>query len=385
MAKRRRKLKKSIKVALVTLAGITAASIGTLFILQTNAESVTVENFVGKDKEEVEAWIEENEIAESSIAFTYDYSEKEDKNIVLSQSIKAGEILGDNEVLVIDVSKGADPDTEFTLPDFTGQKEDAIKKWFSDKKFTAVSYVYEENEEKETGDFISITPDAGTSVKRSEEVTVTLVNNEKTEVTVPDFSLYSASEIEQWANDNKINVSLAYDYSDTISEGSVISVSVNTGDVIHAGDTITVVISRGKNQEAAEESQASTVENVAAASEENTVNNQATEEINNSERLSTPEPASDNNTVTENTSSEESSTENTNVSNANACPASLYTGLYAGNTNVLGTLQSGYPGCTFYATYLNDENSNPDNNAGVYSYSSNGDGTANVSILVPQS
>lgn len=376
MIRRRRKLKKKIKVTIVSLACVIAAVIGTVFVLQANAASVKVENFVGKDKDEVTAWMKENEIAESNITFTYAYSEKEDKDIVISQSIKAGESLGNNDVLVIDVSKGADPDTKFTLPDFTGQKEEQIKKWFTDKKFTAVSYAYEQNEEKETGDFISITPDAGTSVKRSEAITVTLVNNEETEVTVPDLSGYTTAEIEEWAAANKINVSLGYDYSDTISEGNIISISVNTGDVIHSGDTITVVISRGKNQETqAEVTETSAVENVAASTEENTVNNQATEEINNSERLSTPEPA------VENTSVDDSSSTDTTTVNANACPASLYTGLYAGNNNVLGTLQAGYPGCTFNATYRNDETSNPDNNAGVYSYSSNGDGTANVSIL----
>ena len=65
-------------------------------------------------------------------------------------------------------------------------------------------------------------------------------------VIVPNMSSYSRSQIESWASNNSITVSISEQSSSSVAAGSVISQSVSAGTVIHKGDSMSVVISKGK-------------------------------------------------------------------------------------------------------------------------------------------
>ena len=65
-------------------------------------------------------------------------------------------------------------------------------------------------------------------------------------VSVIDMSTMTEADINQWADDNKINVEIKFEYSDTIENGEFISQSVAAEQNIYEGDKITIIYSLGK-------------------------------------------------------------------------------------------------------------------------------------------
>ena len=227
------------------LLGITGTTIGVM-ALMNQAPAVTVEDFVGKTKKTVESWRKDNSIEADRVSYVYSYDEEIKADIVVSQSMKKGDVFKSDSKLKITLSKGADPDKEFELPDFTDKNEKEVKAWFSDNKFTSVTYSYEMNEDVTPGTFISMDKEAGTKVKRSAEIKVVICTPlEGEEVLVPSLSSMSKDDISSWAQQNRINVSFVESANDTIPAGSIISISVNENDRLNPGDTITVEVSTG--------------------------------------------------------------------------------------------------------------------------------------------
>lgn len=239
------RLQGKLIIAMAAILGISGTTVGALALFN-QSKTVTVESFTGKEKKVVETWRKDNEISVDQVVYSYEYDEVKDKDIVLKQSIKSGTVFKSDDTLKITLSKGADPDKEFELPDFTGKTEKEVKAWFTDNKFTTVTYSYELSDTVEPETFISMDPEAGTKVKRSAEIKVTICTPlDGKEVLVPALASMSRDEIISWADQNRINVSFIEMANDTISEGSIISVSVNEGSRLNPGDTIKIEVSTG--------------------------------------------------------------------------------------------------------------------------------------------
>ncbi len=70
--------------------------------------------------------------------------------------------------------------------------------------------------------------------------------NDRVKVTVADFSTMSKQEIEDWAAANKVKCVFIDEYSDTVASGAFIRQSKNANDTVYEGDTIRIVLSKGK-------------------------------------------------------------------------------------------------------------------------------------------
>ena len=349
----------------------TATTIG---LLAMNGSSVKVVNFVNQKKSDVEKWRKDNDIDTSQIIYKYEYSEEKDKNVVLKQSLKAGESLNNDNDLKITLSNGADPSVTFELPDFTGKKEDEIKQWFKDKKFSNVVYKYEKNPDIEENTFISMDPAASTTVKRSDTVTVTICAPlEGAEVSMIDMSSMSKDEINVWAGENKITIIYDEAYSDSIASGKVITTSVDTNTIIHQGDTVTVTLSKGKQKTEAEVQQtqstkpsgdtsASATDEAKKSSQGSTVTTQTPTTSGSGEVVSKPSETQP--VVPPTTEVEQPKPQCKNPVQA------LYNG--KSGDEIQASLSTN--GCAVYINYLDNESNNPDSiSGGIHSYTNNGD------------
>lgn len=373
--KNKRRLKKSVKVALTAIITGLLATATTVTLLAINQNSVQVENFVGKSKTVVESWVNDNDIDPTKVVYTEAYSDVYEEGIVTDQSLKEGESLMENETLTITVSEGIDPSIEFTLPDFTTMKEEEIKEWFSSNKFSNYVIQKEYHEDIEQGAFISCDHEIGSTLKRSESITV-IVCGEKETLMVPDLSSYSKSNIEAWAEANQITIEWLEEYSDSIEAGKIISISVNSGDTITQGDTIQITLSKGV------ESQSNTTETSSETKSSTDNRSYASEETKNSSVSS--------NTTSSNTGSYDTGSEvESNVDNsstivaptAQTCPA-IATFLY--NNTSVGALESSLSssGCGVSVNQLNNSETNPNNKSGIRDYSIS-NGTYYVNFYVP--
>ena len=277
--KRKITLQGILIIVAAALLGITGTTVGVMALMSPSS-AVTVENFVGKTKKTVETWRTKNSIDSKQVSYIYKYDEEKDKDAVLKQNMKAGTSFTSDSKLRITLSNGADPDVEFELPDFTDQTEKDVKAWFTDHKFTSVTYVYEMSETVTPGNFISMDQEAGAKVKRSAEIKVTFCTPlDREEVIVPSLASMSRDDIASWAEQHRINVSFVEISNDTISVGSVISVSVNEGQRLKPGDIVTVEISSGpaKNEDDRETPQYKPEDTTPVQTPENTTSGTPTE------------------------------------------------------------------------------------------------------------
>lgn len=342
-----KKLKKSVKVLLVGVVVVVISIATTITILALSNSSVKIKNFIGLSKKYVEVWKSENKINDDQIQYEYIYSEETAENIVMKQSLNEGEVLEQDASMIITLSQGADPNKEFALADFTGKTEQEIKDWFTNNQFTNVVYEYEMNNDLPESTFISMEPVAGTTVKRSDQVTVKITPSlESLQVTVPDLSNYSLENIQAWAQENSITLDLVEEYSDSIENGKVISISVENAAVIKKGDTITVTVSKGVKPEVEQTTSS------ASYSSNNTVS-------------SNPSESTSVNSGSENSSSNQNVVEPTVT--LPDIQTSFYNGLSASDICEYIAEDTGYSASV--GSLLADASSNPNNVAGIASYS----------------
>lgn len=372
---KKRKLKKGVKIILCGLFMGVIATATTIGLLAMNSSSVKVVNFVDQKKSDVEKWRKDNDIDASQVIYKYEYSEEKEKNVVLKQSLKAGESLNKDNDLKITLSDGADPSVTFELPDFTGKKEDEIKQWFKDKKFSNVVYKYEKNTEIEENTFISMDPAASTTVKRSDTVTVTICAPlEGAEVSMIDMSSMSKDEINAWAEENKITIIYDEAYSDSIASGKVITTSVDANTIIHQGDTVTVTLSKGKQKTEAEVQQTQTTKPSSDTSAS------ATDETKNSSQGSTvttqtPTTSGSGEVVSKPSETQPVVPPTTEVEQPKPVLPDIDKSLYnnLSSSEIVSFIQedTGYPATIVRVN--NDSSSNPSNVSGLASYSKCGD------------
>ena len=369
-----RKLKKSVKIILGGIFMGVIATATTIGLLAMNGSSVKVVNFVNQKKSDVEKWRKDNDIDVSQIIYKYEYSEEKDKNVVLKQSLKAGESMNKDNDLKITLSNGADPSVTFELPDFTGKKEDEIKQWFKDKKFSNVVYKYEKNTEIEENTFISMDPAASTTVKRSDTVTVTICAPlEGAEVSMIDMSSMSKDEINAWAEENKITIIYDEAYSDSIASGKVITTSVDANTIIHQGDTVTVTLSKGKQKTEAE------VQQTQSTKPSGDTSASATDETKNSSQGSTvttqtPTTSGSGEVVSKPSETQPVVPPTTEVEQPKPQCKNPVQALYNGKSGDEIQASLSTNGCAVYINYLDNESNNPDSiSGGIHSYTNNGD------------
>lgn len=372
---KKRKLKKGVKIILCGLFMGVIATATTIGLLAMNSSSVKVVNFVDQKKSDVEKWRKDNDIDASQVIYKYEYSEEKEKNVVLKQSLKAGESLNKDNDLKITLSNGADPSVTFELPDFTGKKEDEIKQWFKDKKFSNVVYKYEKNTEIEENTFISMDPVASTTVKRSDTVTVTICAPlEGAEVQMIDMLSMSKDAINAWAEENKITIIYDEAYSDSIASGKVITTSVDANTIIHQGDTVTVTLSKGKQKTEAEVQQTQTTKPSGDTSAS------ATDETKNSSQGSTvttqtPTTSGSGEVVSKPSETQPVVPPTTEVEQPKPVlpdiDKSLYNNLSSSEIASFIQVDTGYPATIVRVN--NDSSSNPSNVSGLASYSKCGD------------
>lgn len=369
-----RKLKKSVKIILCGIFMGVIATATTIGLLAMNGSSVKVVNFVNQKKSDVEKWRKDNDIDASQIIYKYEYSEEKDKNVVLKQSLKAGESMNKDNDLKITLSNGADPSVTFELPDFTGKKEDEIKQWFKDKKFSNVVYKYEKNPDIEENTFISMDPAASTTVKRSDTVTVTICAPlEGAEVSMIDMSSMSKDEINAWAEENKITIIYDEAYSDSIASGKVITTSVDANTIIHQGDTVTVTLSKGKQKTEAE------VQQTQSTKPSGDTSASATDKTKNSSQGSTvttqtPTTSGSGEVVSKPSETQPVVPPTTEVEQPKPQCKNPVQALYNGKSGDEIQASLSTNGCAVYINYLDNESNNPDSiSGGIHSYTNNGD------------
>ncbi|MBR2577949.1 MAG: PASTA domain-containing protein [Erysipelotrichaceae bacterium] len=141
---------------------------------------------------------------------------------------------------------------EVIAQDFTGKTVSEVMEWINTSKLPENRYsiIYEYDEEIPENVLIYQSVKEGDVIREGISFVFSKgadPSTAKKTVTVPDFSALSEEEIKKWGEDNKINVSIDYAYSDSIDKGKLISQSVAANGEVEENSSIFIVISNGKS------------------------------------------------------------------------------------------------------------------------------------------
>lgn len=167
----------------------------------------------------------------------------EEKKDLLYEQSKVGKMKR-NEKLTLKFSLGKEEDLKpVTLIDLKNKTKFDATLWLK-RNGIKYKIEYKFDDEVEKGNVISTDPEKGTKIEQN-KMTVTVYISKGAKIVAPDFEKMSLDEIIDWATENNVNLNYESEYNVDIKAGDVIRVSVKKGTVIEEDTTITVVTSKG--------------------------------------------------------------------------------------------------------------------------------------------
>ena len=234
-------------------AGSSAAAGSTVtLIISDGPEEITVPNVKGKTQATAQSTLEGEGF---NTTVTTQFDEKVEQGKVISQSPASGTKAkrGDTVNIVVSLgsSKGGENGKEtgeqekaVTVPDVTGKSESAAKSALQGQGLT-VKTTEEYNDTVASGNVVSQTPGGGSSARKGDTVTL-VISKGKEPVSVSDVVGKSESTAKSALEKQGFTVKTTEEYSDTTASGNVISQEPKSGSTGYKGDTITLVVSKGK-------------------------------------------------------------------------------------------------------------------------------------------
>ncbi len=203
-------------------------------------KEVILSSLIGLKLDDVLNTINEKHL--SNVEIIYEVSDSEEKDVVISQSIK-GTILRKDKVTFY-----------ISLGNKDALKDIKIDNLVNKKEFDATLYLkrngikyelkYDFSDTVKKGYVISQDKKVGSTVSPKSD-TVTLTISEGKKIVVPDFSNKDVNDVIDWASKNNLKLSFTESYDLKVKNGKLININYNKGDVIKEGTKIIINTSKG--------------------------------------------------------------------------------------------------------------------------------------------
>ncbi|MCR5467546.1 MAG: Stk1 family PASTA domain-containing Ser/Thr kinase [Lachnospiraceae bacterium] len=175
-----------------------------------------------------------------------EYSDRYSEGQIMAQDVAEGTNVDLNTTIKVTVSKGAEP---VSVPAVTGLESTTAMSTITSSGLscTESNITYEYSSTVASGKVISQSPIAGASAVKGDTVAI-VVSKGAEQVQVPDVTTGGVAEATAKSTLTNLGFSVTTStaYSDTVTEGNVISQSIAAGTNADKGATISLVISLGK-------------------------------------------------------------------------------------------------------------------------------------------
>lgn len=199
-------------------------------------KEVIVPSFIGWNFDDVIKYIEENFLNNVEINFI---ESSNTPNTVINQ-VGSGTIKR-NDLIKLDFAK--DEISSIEVIDFTNKSLLYSTSWLKMHGFKyELEYVYNDNIKK---DYV-VSQSVKNEVKDPNTETIKLTISKGKMIVMPDINEMDQDELNKWIMDNDLKVNYKEIYNEEIPSGDIIESDRKEGDVIETGNTINVVISKGK-------------------------------------------------------------------------------------------------------------------------------------------
>ena len=244
--------KKQIPVIAWILLAIAVAGISFAIYWFKFAPHITLPDFRGKNISEVSTWAKQNKMESSAIATSEPvYSMEYEKGVVVEQSVAGGKKVKKDTPITFTVSNGPDPDEKIAfLTDIKSMTSSEIQSWISENKLLKAKVVTQYSDTVESGNVISYEVKNGSEEEFTRGTTLNVICSKGPapagQVTVDNFVGKMYADVESWANTKKVKLNKTEAFSDQVDKDKVISMDKKQGETLKEGDTLSVVVSKGK-------------------------------------------------------------------------------------------------------------------------------------------
>ncbi|MBQ6264650.1 MAG: PASTA domain-containing protein [Clostridia bacterium] len=201
-------------------------------------KAISVPDVVGKSESAATSALKGQGL---TVKTTEEYNETVANGNVVSQSPAAGSSARKGDEVTIVISKGKEP---VTVSDVVGKSESTAKSTLEKQGFT-VKTTEEYHDTVASGNVISQSPNSGSTGYKGDEITL-VISKGKEPISVADVVGKSESDAKNTLEKQTFKVTTTSEYSDTVANGKVISQNPKAGTTKYKGDTIALVISKGK-------------------------------------------------------------------------------------------------------------------------------------------
>lgn len=194
---------------------------------------IKLSDLKGKSKFEAEFYLKQNSI---DYEIKNVFSKQIKRNYVVSQSIKAGNIIKKEDKVVISISRGK----KIKVPDLNKMTLTEITNWVI-KNRLKLEFNEKYDEKVANKKVISANYKKGDFIEQGSLISIVL---SKGKLIMPGFN--NLDDFKEWSEKFGVNYQEEHQFSDNVEIGNVISYSHKTGDVIKNNDVVIVTISDGK-------------------------------------------------------------------------------------------------------------------------------------------
>ncbi len=192
----------------------------------------TIPDLTNKDKIYAESYLRKNGM---DVKLEYDYSDTITKGHVINQSLNGN--IEEESSITLTISLGK----KTIAPDISVMNKDDITNWIKDNDLK-IKYLEEYSDTVSLGDVISSSTKEGDILSSDDEIIITISKGSLKMIEVNDLSTFI-----NWAKNNNVDYQIDYEYNNSLSKDSIISVSKKSGEPISKNETIIIKVSKGKS------------------------------------------------------------------------------------------------------------------------------------------
>ncbi|MEQ3457427.1 Stk1 family PASTA domain-containing Ser/Thr kinase [Enterococcus cecorum] len=214
--------------------------------ISTGGRKIKMKDYTDMEYNEAVEALVKLDFKESKIKKKEEYSDTVEKGKIISQTPEANsEVTPDKTSVKFVVSKGAKP---INISDYVGMTiNEALLDLANNGINESQVKQTQQESDKEAGTILSQTPSAGSSVTPSNTMINFVVSSGPNEVSVPDFTGMSKSEVQSAAKEAGLTVNFEEDYDTQVPAGQVIRSNPSAGEKVKKNSSVTVTLSKGSN------------------------------------------------------------------------------------------------------------------------------------------
>jgi len=210
------------------------------------ARAVEVMDFTGQNWNQATQWgLQHGVTVQRNDAYNLEF----DEGNIFAQNIEAGTSVQRGSVIILDVSQGADPSEVLTLPDFEAMTTGQVQTWRTQMRATGAVQVREEHSDAiEAGRFITLEYPPSVDLDhftRRDSLTVIMSSGPRI-FTMPNFVGRTQTDVEQWAEENDIQVTFEERAEEEAELGIVLAQNIEPRARFSNDDDVIITISAGE-------------------------------------------------------------------------------------------------------------------------------------------